>query len=136
MSASHIRKPGSLLQSDDEYSREFGELPYISITVPADFVMFTLSLESASNNTAERGEELGRAYLALVQRVGRTTGIEMEVGDPGRTVPTETATASEVIIDGARRSNIPVVLKFDVRKGESFPQVRARATVPRADGRP
>lgn len=103
------------------------ELPYVSIKAPADFVMFTVSLESASNSLPERAAELERAYKALIARVGRSTGIEMEIGQPGFSVATETATAAEVMIVNARRSHIPVLLKFNVRNGETFGQVRTRA---------
>lgn len=118
---------GSRIQSDDEYESDFGELPYVSIVVDADFVLFTVSLESPTNNVTERDAELGRAYNAMVQRVGRTAGVELEIGDPGGSIPPETATADEIIRFSARRSSIPLVLKFDARPTETFPQVRARA---------
>lgn len=117
----------SMIMSDDEYADEYGELPYVSIKAHADFVMFTISLESASLNTTERSAELDRAYRALVQRVSRTQGVEMEIGTPGQSVPTETATAAEVIRNTPRRSSIPVLLTFDARPNESFVQVRTRA---------
>ncbi len=117
----------SMIMSDDEYTDEFGALPYISIKAHADFVMFTVSLESASLNMTERTAELDRAYRALVQRVARTQGVEMEIGSSGQSVPTETATAAEIIRNTPRRSSIPVLLTFDVRPNESFVQVRTRA---------
>ena len=115
------------IMSDDEYSDEFGELPYVSLVARADFVLFTVNLETATNSAAERKTELDRAYRALVQRVGRTPGVRMEIGSPGNSAPVETATAAEVTIDGGRRSWIPAILEFDVGPNETFQQVRTRA---------
>lgn len=117
----------SRILSDDEYADEYGELPYVSLIARADFVMFTVNIESATNSTVERDAELDRAYRALVQRVGRTQGVEMEIGSPGNSVPVETAIAEEVIVDVGRRSWIPVILQFDVGPTETFQQVRTRA---------
>ena len=118
---------GAMIQSDDDYEADFGELPYISIKVPADFVMFTVNLESSTNNVEERERELERTYTALVQRVGRTQGASIEVGKPGSSIPTETATAEEVIVKGRERSTIPVLLTFAVRPGDTFASARNRA---------
>jgi hypothetical protein len=117
----------NMIMSEDDYAEEYGELPYVSVVAPADFVMFTVSLESASNNIVEREAELDRAYRGLVQKVARAQGVEMEVGTPGSSAPTETATSAEVIRKAARRSTIPVLLRFEVRPNETFAQVRTRA---------
>lgn len=119
----------SRIQSDDEYEDEFGYLPYVSIKVPADFVMFTVDLESSTKSVDERGRELERTYLSLIQRVARAQGVSMEVGEPGLSIPTETAAAAEVIVKGKDRSSIPVVLTFATRTGDTFATVRARADV-------
>ncbi len=115
------------IMSDDEYSDEYGELPYVSLVARADFVLFTVNLESATNSAAERKTELDRAYRALVQRVARAQGVRMQIGSPGNSIRVETATAEEVTIDGGRRSWIPVILEFDVGPNETFQQVRTRA---------
>lgn len=112
---------------DEAMGVSIGDLPYVSIKASADFVMFTVALESASISLPERAAELERAYKALIARVGRASGIEMEVGEPGYSVAVETATASEVMNVNSRRSTIPVLLKFDVKSGETFGQVRTRA---------
>jgi hypothetical protein len=75
---------GSRILSDDEYQEEFGSLPYISIKAPADFVIFTVDLESATKSVAERDKELERSFTQLAQRVSRTQGVTLEVGQPGR----------------------------------------------------
>jgi hypothetical protein len=117
----------SRIQSEDEYADEFGDLPYVSIKVPADFVMFSVNLESSTKSIDERGRELEQTYTSLIQRAARAQGITMEVGAPGLSIPTETATASEVIVKGRDRSSIPVVLTFATRPGDTFATVRRRA---------
>lgn len=118
---------GSMIQSDEEYEDEFGALPYISINVPADFVIFTVKLESATSSLPERIRELERTFSGLAQRVSRGQGVTMEVGDPGYSSPLETAAAREAIRYAGARSYIPVVLKFAIRPGDSFSDVRSRA---------
>lgn len=118
---------GSRIPSDDEYESEFGALPYISIKVPADFVVFTVDLESATKNYGDRQKELERTFTSLTQKIGRTQGVVMEVGQPGQSSPLETAAAHEAIETRGERSAIPVVLKFAVKPNETFAQVRTRA---------
>lgn len=118
---------GSVIQSDDEYQEEFGALPYVSIKVPADFVIFTVDLESATKNYAEREKELERSFTQLAQRVSRSQGVAMEIGRPGRSSQVETTAAREGIESRGERSAIPIVLKFAVKEGENFQAVRKRA---------
>ncbi|MFT3724894.1 MAG: hypothetical protein QM773_15090 [Hyphomonadaceae bacterium] len=118
---------GSMIQSDDAYEDEFGALPYISIRVPADFVIFTVDLESATKNYGDREKELERTFAGLAQKIARTQGVMMEVGSPGRSSALETTAAREAIHTYGERSAISVVLKFAVKPGETFPAVRTRA---------
>ncbi len=118
---------GSKIQSDDEYESEYGALPYVSIVAPADFVIFTVNLESATSSLPERVRELERSFSALSQKASRAQGVRMEVGYPGNSAPLETAAAKEAIESVGARSRIPVVLKFSVRPGDAFSSVRARA---------
>jgi hypothetical protein len=117
----------SMIQSDDEYEQDQGALPYISIIVPADFVMFTVELESGTRALGERQRELEKSFDALAARAARAKGVAVEVGQPGRSAALETAAAHEAISYGADRSYIPVVLKFDILPGETFSAVRKRA---------
>lgn len=118
---------GSMIQSDEEYASEFGAIPYISIKAPADFVIFTVDLESATKSIGERDKELEASFKLLAQRVSRTQGVSLEVGQPGRSSAVETTAAREGIENRGERSAIPVVLKFAVKPDEKFPAVRARA---------
>ncbi len=119
---------GSMIQSDSEYEEDFGEaLPYISIKVPADFVIFTVDIESATKNVADRQKELERTFALLAEKAARTSGVTLEVGRPGRSAAVETASASEGIENRNERSAIPIVLKFAIKPDEKFPAVRSRA---------
>ncbi len=118
---------GSKIQSDDEYEDEYGALPYVSLVAPADFVIFTVNLETATRSADERRRELERAFTALAARVVRAQGVIMEVGYPGNSAPLETAAAREAITDGGDRSMINVVLKFALQRGDTFSTLRTRA---------
>src|SRR5262245_40306460 len=48
--------------------------PYISIIVPADYVIFTVSLETGTRSVDERERELERTFTALSTRVSRAQG--------------------------------------------------------------
>ncbi len=119
---------GSMIRSEeDEYGAPLPELPYVSIAVPADFVLFTVALETGTRSVSERESELERTFAALATRATRTQGVTMEVGHPGYSAPLETAAAREAIEYDGDRSTINVVLKFAVRPGDAFSAVRARA---------
>jgi len=118
---------GSMIQSDEEYTSAFGAIPYLSIKVPADFVIFTVDLESATKSITERDKELENSFKQLAQRVSRSQGVTLEVGQPGRSSAVETTAAKEGIENRGERSAIPLVLKFAVKPEEKFPAVRARA---------
>jgi hypothetical protein len=101
--------------------------PYVSINVPADYVIFTVSLETGTRAVEERKRELERTFSALTTRVSRDKTITVEVGQPGNSSPLETAAAREAIIDHGDRSEIPLVFKFATRTGDTFQSVRTRA---------
>jgi hypothetical protein len=125
---------GAKIQQDSDEAQSarvpggfFSAPPYVSIIVPADYVIFTVSLETGTRSVDERERELERTFAALSTRVSRAQGVVMEVGEPGDSAPQETATAKEAIVDDGDRSFIPIVLKFSVREGDTFSAVRQRA---------
>lgn len=103
-------------------------LPQISITVRADFVLFSVRYVTATRAVDARQQELTRMFQTVVQRVQRNTdGISIEVGQPGNSAALETAAMKEVIIRGANdQSYMDLVLKVAVRPGETFEAIRAR----------
>jgi len=120
----------SMIQNEDGGGALQPELPYISIAVPADFVLFTVQLETATRSVDERERELEKTFQTLAARVTRTKGVVMEVGRPGNSAPLETAAAREAIETDEEdydRSVIPLVLKFAVQPGEGFASIRTRA---------
>jgi hypothetical protein len=101
--------------------------PYVSITIPADYVIFTVSLETGTRAADERKRELERTFAALLTRVSRGQGVVVEVGQPGSSAPLETTAAKEAIEDLGDRSQIPLVFKFTVQRNDTFQTVRTRA---------
>ena len=104
-----------------------GEPPFVSVTIPADYVIFTVSIESGTRADNERNQELERTFAAAAARVSRDKTVTMEVGSPGDSAPLETTTPKEVIQDAGDRSIIPVVLKFATKPSDTFEAVRTRA---------
>lgn len=104
-----------------------GGPPYVSITVPADYVIFTVQLETGTRAVEARKQELEKTFQSLTTRLPRDKSVTMEVGQPGDSSPLETAAAREAIIDQGDRSEIPLVLKFATRPNDTFGAVRTRA---------
>ncbi|MDP3739792.1 MAG: hypothetical protein Q8R02_20560 [Hyphomonadaceae bacterium] len=104
------------------------ELPYVSIIVPADFVIFTVTLETGTRSVDEAQRELERTFTTLTTKVARAQGVILEVGEPGNSSTLETTEAREAVELGyGDRSRIPLVFKFAVQKGDTFRTVRTRA---------
>lgn len=127
---------GQLMQRDADQEAPFSvqsvgggysSPPYVSITVPADYVIFTVDLETGTRSVDERARELERAFTALAARINRAQGVILEVGYPGRSSPLETTAAREAIVDDGDRSSIPLVFKFSVQRNDTFPALRTRA---------
>jgi hypothetical protein len=118
---------------DDEVAQSVGgfssPIPYISIIAPADFVIFTVNLETGTRTPDEAQRELERTFTSLAQRVARAQDIKLEVGVPGNSAELETTEAREAIElgYGNERSSIPLVFKFAVQKDDTFRTVRGRA---------
>jgi hypothetical protein len=122
-----------MMQEDDEViatgsraSSGFSP-PYVSLVVPADFVIFTVTLETGTRAQDARAKELEATFKTLADRVGKSKDVTMEVGYPGSSSALETAAAKEAIRVDGDRSRISLVLKFAVQKNDTFGAVRARA---------
>jgi hypothetical protein len=109
-------------------SRQQTNIPQVSIVVRADFVLFSVTYETATRSADAREDELDKTFKAATDRAGRTNDISIEVGTPGNSAAIETAALKELIVDtGDDRSSISLVLKVMVREKDTFDAVRARA---------
>jgi hypothetical protein len=111
-------------------TRDGSDMPYVSLRVPAEFVIFLIELETGTRSEDDRARELERTYTALVQRVSRTPGVTIEAGDAYESAPIETTAVRELILqdeEDEQRSEIRLVLTVPVRPGDTFAGVRARA---------
>jgi hypothetical protein len=115
-------------QSNFVNRNQLAQLPQVSITVRADFVLFSIRYETATRAAETRQDELAKTFAAVVQRAARAEGMSIEVGTPGQSAAIETAAIKEMIQqNGDDRSVINIVLKVIVRDKETFEQIRARA---------
>jgi hypothetical protein len=102
-------------------------IPQISITVRADFVLFSLRYTTATKSEDTRKEELTRMYQTITQRAPRMEGLTIEVGQPGNSAALETVSMKEVILRRDNdRSDMNLVLKVVVRERETFDAIRTR----------
>ena len=115
-------------QSNFVNRQQQGVIPQVSITVRADFVLFSVRFESATRSADAREDELAKTFAAVTQRAARAEGMSLEVGQPGMSAAVETAAIKEMIQNaGDDRSVINVVLKVMVKPNETFDAIRARA---------
>jgi hypothetical protein len=102
-------------------------LPQISITVRADFVLFSVRYVTATRAIDVRKDELTKTFQTITQRAARADGISIEIGQPGNSAAVETAAMKEVIKnENNDRSSIDVVLKVMVRPNDTFESIRTR----------
>ncbi len=116
--------------------RDSSDLPYVSLTAPADFVVFTLRLETGTRSIDERARELEKSFSALLQRAARSTDLHVEVGDAWESAPVDTTQIREIVQpdeDDDERSQVALIIRADVRAGDTFPTVRARVEKLAAD---
>lgn len=128
-SAQRGREMERIVVTASMMSRDDSNVPYQSIRLPADFVIFSVTLETGTRSAEVRLRELEETFRAVTERAARTGGISVEVGEDGEAAPVETTAIGEIVredYDDEERSVIPLVLVVDVRSGETFPGVRAR----------
>ncbi|HVY90597.1 MAG TPA: hypothetical protein VG942_17155 [Hyphomonadaceae bacterium] len=102
-------------------------IPQISITVRADFVLFSLRYTTATKSEDARTAELTRMYQTVTQRAPRADGITIEVGQPGNSAALETVSMKEIILKPAQdRSDMNLVVKVAVKPNDTFNAIRAR----------
>lgn len=109
--------------------RDGGSLPVISMRVPAEFVIFMIEVESTTRSEDARAQELEKAFNTIRDRVKRTPGLTLEVGDAFTAIPVETVAVREIIgqdEDDSLRSEIRLVLTSEVKAGDTFERIRSR----------
>jgi hypothetical protein len=115
-------------QSNFVNRQQQGAIPQVSITVRADFVLFSVRFETGTRSADARDDELAKTFAAVTQRASRAEGMSIEVGQPGFSAAVETAAIKEMIqTQGNDRSSISIVLKVMVKPNETFDAIRARA---------
>lgn len=109
--------------------RDGGSIPVISMRVPAEFVIFMIEVETTTRSADARAAELEKAFNAIRDKVKRTPGLTLEVGDAFTAIPVETVAVREIIElddDDPLRSEIRMVLTSEVRAGDTFERIRTR----------
>ena len=103
-------------------------LPQISITIRADFVLFSVRYITATRAIDARTAELTKMFQTVTQRVQRNSeGMSIEVGQHGNSAALETASLKEVIVKTQNdQSYMDLVIKADVRPTDTFQTIRAR----------
>ena len=107
-------------------NRQQSAIPQISVTVRADFVLFSLRYSTATRSADGRKDELTKMFQTVTQRAGKAEGVTIEVGQPGNSGALETAAMKELIVQRGDQSSIDLVLKVNVRPGDTFAAIRAR----------
>jgi len=108
-------------------NRSQAAIPQVSIIVRADFVLFSVTYETATRSADAREAELEKTFKTITDRAAKAEGVNIEVGSPGNSAAIETAAIKELIADrGDDRSSINLVLKISVREKDTFDTIRAR----------
>jgi len=134
--AALVAAPGAMAQRDERIvvtgsriDRDGGSIPVISMRVPAEFVIFMIEVETTTRSVDTRAAELEKAFNAIRDKVKRTRGMTLEVGDAFTAIPVETVAVREIIEpddDDPMRSEIRMVLTSEVKAGDTFERIRAR----------
>jgi hypothetical protein len=124
MPAGHAQQ---IVAQSNFVNRQQAPGPQISMTVRADFVLFSVRYVTATRSDDARHDELTRMFQAITQRAARAEGITIEVGTPGNSAAIETAAMKEMIKDTSDdRSTMDLVLKVMVRARDTFETIRTR----------
>ena len=107
--ATVVIAPGAMAQRDERIvvtgsriDRDGGNVPVISMRVPAEFVIFMIEVETTTRSEDARAVELEKAFNAIRDKVKRTPGLTLEVGDAFTAIPIETVAVREIIEHGRR----------------------------------
>ncbi len=103
--------------------------PAIYRQIPADFVMVSLTYQSATRDTAERAKELETMFTRLKAKTGKTKGISLAGGTLGQsTADIDTVLFTDVYqMDYGGTGRFTLTLSIDTRPEESFEALMGRA---------
>lgn len=109
---------------------DLAAMPNVFIRVPADFIQFSLTCQSATRDAAERKTELETQFNTLVKWAADEAGYELFGGEAGEeTIPLDTISFHEILKSVyGNRQTFELVLTADVLKDETFDGVKLRVT--------
>jgi len=110
----------------DESGGDRFDKPAVTLKLPADHVLFELSLTTGSLNAAERLEELGDTLASARRAAGRDDTIELAAGDAERFADLDSAKLNEIVRSYGERSSIALLAKVELQDDDGFLEVRRR----------
>lgn len=100
--------------------------PEVTLRLPADDVIFEMTLSTGSLDASERKEELRQSLASARRQADRRADLYIYAGRVSRYAELETATLEEILVDTGDRSSINLVAKIAVQDGDGFMDVRHR----------
>lgn len=102
-------------------------VPNVTLRVPADFVLFEASFINTDLEAKARKDDLKKAFDTVVKNDRARNDIELSIGDAEQSYPIESATFDEIYSPYGQRSSFDLAMRVDVRKGDTYDDVRERA---------
>lgn len=102
-------------------------MPNVTLRIPADFVLFEASFINSDLEAKARKDDLNQAFNIVLQNDRARDDIELSIGDSEQAYPIESATFDEIYSPYGQRSSFDLAMRVDVRKGDTYDDVRARA---------
>lgn len=102
-------------------------IPNVTLRVPADFVLFEASFINTDLDAKPRKDDLKKAFDTVLNNDRTRDDIELSIGDSEQAYPIESATFDEIYSPYGQRSTFDLAMRVDVRKGDTYDDVRARA---------
>lgn len=100
--------------------------PAVTLRLPADHVLFEMSLSTGSLELAERRGELDRTLQSARRAAERRDDVELFAGSADGLAALETAELDEIVRTYSDRSSIGLIVRIEVAEGDDFPAVRSR----------
>lgn len=103
--------------------------PQVFLRVPAEFVQFDLTCQSATRSVSDRNKELEAQFSALIAWDKDADKYELTGGEAGfEMIPIDTVSFREILqTQYNNTSRFNLVLLVDVDEGEAFDKLKSRA---------